>query len=122
MGARQFVNIGRGRDASDAFFREVSRAILEYGDDVYTGTIAEKYEFTMFESSHELRTIDLVRGALDYRASSDAGASPEVVRLAELLTDKSGPVGAIALTPDEYAGHATLKGDRLFLFVGLASF
>jgi hypothetical protein len=48
MGASTYEEMQHGKTAKEAFHRAVERAQYEYGHGGYTGTIAEKYDFTEF--------------------------------------------------------------------------
>lgn len=49
MGACEFLNLSHGKTADEAFGRAVESARWEYGHGGYTGTIAEKYEFALYD-------------------------------------------------------------------------
>ena len=49
MGACEFEELSHGKTADEAFSRAVDQAQYEYGHGGYTGTIAEKGEFTVFD-------------------------------------------------------------------------
>lgn len=95
MGAATFTSIGRGATAKEAFRDAVESAAWYHGHGGYTGTIAEKHEFTMI--------------------APNPGETPEecAQRLIDAddprISDKWGPAGCIAL------------GEGEFLFFGWAS-
>ena len=49
MGACQYEELSHGKTAKEAFHRAVEQAQYEYGHGGYTGTIAEKCDFTVFD-------------------------------------------------------------------------
>ena len=49
MGACEYQEMSHGKTAAEAFHRAVTQAQYEYGHGGYTGTIAEKYDFTVFD-------------------------------------------------------------------------
>lgn len=101
MGANTFQTLSSGKSAKVAFEAACYQARYEDGHGGYTGTIAEKGEFTM----------------IDTVASVD-----EAYKLADKLTDegdsrvddKWGPAGCIKIT-------AKAGGTPQFLFFGWAS-
>lgn len=126
MGALRFLTVGRGNTAEQAFWREVMAAIAAHGNDGYTGTVAEKWEFVVLEGSRKARSIDLARWALDFSwldpiEDMPSDLRPLVQSISEQIEDKWGPAAVMALPPEECAGHAPLKGEKLFLVFGWAS-
>jgi hypothetical protein len=106
MGASTFENIGRGKTAREAFDVLVATAKYECGHGGYTGTIAEKYSFTMIPLPTEVRSATdrkaLRHLALDY-------AFKLIDDDDERVSDKWGPAGCLDL------------GDGEYLFFGWAS-
>src|SRR3990167_2827661 len=49
MGAQQFYNSAKGATAAEAFKSAVEQAQYDHGHSGYSGTIAEKEDFTMIE-------------------------------------------------------------------------
>lgn len=102
MGATTFMKVGRGVTADGAFRELVSSAQHENGHGGYTGTIAEKSEFTM---------IRLPEPPDDKTPAQ--WAAIEADRLIEeddpRISDKWGPAGCFDL------------GDGSYLFFGWAS-
>jgi hypothetical protein len=108
MGAAPFVTYQSGSDPAEAFYQACELARYKYGNDGYTGTIAEKDDYTIIsETSHTL-----------------AEATELAMRL--IRTDDSrvsaprGPAGAIAVnqaTPAAVAEQAEPGG---WLFFGWA--
>jgi hypothetical protein len=91
MGAETFITVATGTDAKTAFQRAVSDAAYEHGHGGYTGTIAEKDEFTLIpEHKNGLLHHDAI--ALAERMCSEDH---------HLIADKWGPAGCIPiLEPD----------------------
>lgn len=106
MGACEFFTVGYGNTAKEAFDAAVKQAQYLHGHGGYTGTIAEKRDFTVIE----------VPG----------GKDPEEYA-AELMEsddhwvyDKWGPAGCVYLGPKERYGYRE-KTDA-WLFFGYASY
>lgn len=100
MGADVFMTRAEGKTAKDAFNNAVEHAQYESGHGGYTGTIAEKRDFTMItvpSGSKPAEYADKLIGEGDRR-----------------VDDKWGPAGCIDLGP-------TPRGLREFLFFGWAS-
>lgn len=95
MGAQMFTTYAKGGSAKDAFWHAVNDALAEYGNDGYTGTMAEKAEFVM---------IDLPPGE-----TPDERARYLLINNDPRISDKWGPAGCIDC------------GDGTFLFFGSAS-
>lgn len=98
MGANTFFEIAEGVSARQAFEDLVEQAQHEHGHGGYTGTIAEKSEFTLIPGKYE-NDQDAERAAIAMIDTND----PRV-------DDKWGPAGAIAL-----------PGEGRWLFFGWAS-
>lgn len=98
MGAENFYEVSSGENPKDAFERAVKDALYEHGHSGYTGSIAEKNNFTM--------------------ATKEILSSSEAWKMAESLintdySDKWGPAGCIQLqTESKY---------NKYLFFGWAS-
>lgn len=86
MGAERFEVKAKGRTAQSAFNRATKEARYEHGHGGYSGTIAEKTEFTVIE-------VPKGRDPKDYADSDEALA---------LVEDKWGPAGCIKLGKDEW--------------------
>lgn len=86
MGAETFTHRAVGMNAKDAFRAAVAEAKYDYGHRGYTGTIAEKSEFTMIPLPEG---VDPLRYA--YQIMSD-----------ERVSDKWGPAGCFDLGHGEY--------------------
>lgn len=109
MGAEQFTDIAEGTTADEAFRAAVEAAQWDHGHGGYSGTIAEKDEFTTFivpvlAGAGEEAIRAWVKGAM-----AREPADPEMRRVSDAVTDKWGP-----------AGHIPLGGNR-HLFFGWAS-
>lgn len=97
MGGCQFVTSAAGSSPAEAFKAAVEEAEYEHGHGGYTGTIAEKSQFTMFHPSAEWLA-DMISERREY----DHKYWKEV-------EDKWGPAGCFAL------------GDSRYMFFGWAS-
>ena len=99
MGAEQFAHFSRGKTAKEAFDRAVEDALYDYGHSGYTGTIAEKSEFTMIEQESSVKTLNEAEEIANKLMELD---DPRI-------DDKWGPAGCIKIK------------DGGFLFFGWAS-
>ncbi|MCJ8332420.1 MAG: hypothetical protein HRT89_21215 [Lentisphaeria bacterium] len=87
MGAETFMTQANGKSAQDAFNAAVEDANYEHGHGGYTGTIAEKCNFTTIPSTEE--------NSYDY-------AEKLIDEGDERIDDKWGPAGCIELGSDRY--------------------
>lgn len=99
MGATTFFDVVNGKDAKSAFAVAVEEAAYENGHGGYTGTIAEKSEFTMIP--------------LPFKFEDNVGIK-ERIGIIETFTeklieerdpridDKWGPAGCIEIIPGKY--------------------
>lgn len=89
MGAQSFYTVANGATAKEAFRAAQEQARYDYGHAGYTGTIAEKHDFTM---------IPLPEGT---------DPEPEANRLIHegdaRIIDKWGPAGCFHLGEDHFA-------------------
>jgi len=85
MGSQDFATYQPGADAKQAFAAAVEEARYEYGHRGYTGTIAEKYEFTVIQAT-----------PIPLDAARKLAA--ELVYSDPRVEDKWGPAGAIAVS------------------------
>jgi hypothetical protein len=88
MGANTFFVRAKGSNARDAFNGARDDARWEHGHGGYTGTIAEKHEFTVIE-------VPAGEDARKYAAKLIADDD-------ERIDDKWGPAGCIKLGGDEW--------------------
>lgn len=98
MGATQFYDKAKGADAQEAFTTLRDEALHENGHGGYTGSIAEKSEFTMIP---EYTPNDMI--------SAEDFAEKLIGDYDERVDDKWGPAGCIDI------------GGGEFLFFGWAS-
>lgn len=98
MGGTTFKNVEEGETAAQAFSRAVAGAQFDYGHNGYTGTIAEKYEFTIVTETP--LPLDKAK-SLAEELIEDGDAR---------IDDKWGPAGCIPI-----------EGGKRFLFFGWAS-
>lgn len=98
MGAALFYTTSEGKSPKEAFNNAVMDAIAEFGNEGYTGTIAEKDDYIM---------IPLPEGKdpIEYAKELIGNRDPRV-------DDKWGPAGCIKI-PDK---------ENTYLFFGWASF
>lgn len=95
MGAMTFFGEGAGSNAQEAFNNAVEQAQWEHGHGGYTGTLAEKNEFTMVPLPDD-------EDPYSYAERLIHEGDPRV-------SDKWGPAGCVEL------------GDSRYLFFGWAS-
>ncbi|TAK59743.1 MAG: hypothetical protein EPO22_09865 [Dehalococcoidia bacterium] len=130
LGSRQFQVVGRGTNAERAFWTEVAKALEIHGDDGYTGTIAEKYKFVLFERPVDAPVSKIVRWALeipfadrDFMASDIPPSVRQLVyQVADLTSDKWGPAVAMQLTPEETGDQRGDSSEQVYLFFGSAPY
>lgn len=135
MGAERFEDVSTGKTASEAFLKARDEAAYEHGHGGYSGTIAEKDDFVLFDPAEvdlspreflalcrELERKDRKVLADDYEA--------EQLDLAERAfkgsDDKWGPAAAMKLPEKDKRsktalGDAPAAGERAFVFWGWAS-
>ncbi len=88
MGAQTFMTAARGKTAREAFQNAVDAAQYERGHGGYTGTIAEKHEFTVLrvpENATPWQYAATLMNNDDHR-----------------ISDKWGPAGCVKLDTDRY--------------------
>jgi hypothetical protein len=137
MGASEYMNIGKGRTAQEAFDRLVTSAQWEHGHGGYSGTIAEKQSFVEFARPKGMRRDkvitavhalgghalpDAMRPSVNFGRSADYqqaiaevydgnGGYPSlpIRQMFAVYDDKWGPALAIQLREGEYlfAGFAS---------------
>jgi len=134
MGATDFYSEAHGGNVKEAFYRAVDQAAYDYGHSGYTGTIAEKNEYTVFDLPEGLRVEDLEGFFSLPGASKFADETLKAVKLMDERTlsvmgsvyeDKWGPCVAIRVTGDDekaYRERCKVKGDvEVWAFMGVAS-
>jgi len=96
MGATTFLKIAKGKTAQEAFTDARNKALYDHGHSGYSGTIAEKHEFTLipFKGNSEVRA-DNIKEA---RRFADGLIDDDDRR----ISDKWGPAGCIELGEGEY--------------------
>jgi hypothetical protein len=110
MGAQCFFTEAFGKDPESAFSSAVEQANYDYGQDGYTGTIAEKNEF-------EVINVPAGKDAYEFANQLVDNGDPRI-------DNKWGPAGCLDLT-DTSRGYEhkqkNKKGTRMYLFFGWAS-
>jgi len=108
MGAAPFITYQPGSDPAEAFHQACELARYQYGHDGYTGTIAEKYNYTVIS-------------ATSYTLAEATELARRLIRTEDPRVDAPrGPAGAIAVnqaTPAAVAEQAEPDG---WLFFGWA--
>jgi hypothetical protein len=98
MGASTFEVYQQGADAQEAFTKAREQAAFEHGHSGYTGTLAEKYDFTIARPT-----------TLTYSGAQTVAAA---LVNTEDYWDKWGPAGALRVVDQDHDG---------WLFFGWAS-
>ena len=99
MGAADFVAIGYGKTAEEAFDAAISDAQLYHGIGGYSGTIAEKDSFAVLE-----------RGRKYSRADADSYAEMLMDADDSRIRDTWGPAGCVQLEEEQgwmFFGYAS---------------
>jgi hypothetical protein len=113
MGATNFHDSGVGKSANDVFGDLVDEATWEHGHGGYTGTIAEKPGFRMFEPPKGMSVRDFINAVDSYDPDNDKDAPYEVRQAYKVYDDKWGP--AVCVKEDIEGGL------KKFHFFGYAS-
>jgi hypothetical protein len=129
MGAMDFRHVAAGQTAGEAFDRAVREARYEHGHGGYTGTIAEKSSYLLFNTP-PLITEDefwrLVDGAIQPPGPTiPEGLEAARQRLEAAVDDKWGPAAAMRLPPhieEEWREkHGVDPKLKVYVFFGWAS-
>ena len=88
MGAEQFTQVGRGKDAQEAFKSAYDEACYDFGHRGCTGSMAEKDSFTEI-------ALPEGRTAIEY-------ADELLEECDERIDDKWGPAGCLKMKEGEY--------------------
>ena len=131
MGATTFFNIGKGATAQEVFDRLHQQALYQHGHGGYTGTIAEKSTYTLFQRPKGMRRKTVIEAVQSLEQICPTGISeacdhmhddnpkPSTIQakfpklpiylMWEVFDRKFGPALAIQLRPGEYlfAGFAS---------------
>jgi len=134
MGASDFMNIGWGKSAREVFRELVSDAQYESGHGGYTGTIAEKGSFTLFElPSKRMDPFKTANKVMECYCGEGIKKNfkPEhrqwASRVSETCSDKWGPAACFEVNgkhAQDLRKRYRLQGKRgvkFFVFFGLAS-
>ena len=117
MGASDFCNSWAGTDADEAFNEAREAAAWEHGHGGYTGTLAEKGDFTLFGQIAR-DDIDKVKNLID-AADWQANAAEARAELEKLYPGKSQAL--IDNFRDKWGPAAAFQYDGGFVFMGYAS-
>jgi hypothetical protein len=114
MGAEEFEHFAQGKTMRHAFNEAVEEAEYDHGHSGYTGTIAEKGDFTNFGSlpsgTTECELMDWIYDGCFPDGSLIAHHfKDKAEEISGTYTDKWGPAAGFEIKPGEY------------VFVGLAS-
>lgn len=138
MGAAEFTTTAGGKTIGSAFADAVEQAAWEHGHGGYTGTIAEKHDYVVFDIAdgkrlpNDLHSIEkLIWDAADGQGSAmtklNALFTADAGVLVDAYMNKWGPAVAIPLSGKhdkvvkERAGLKGKRGISTWLFCGLAS-
>lgn len=106
MGACEFSTTAKGKTAKEAFRNAVEDARHEHGHGGYSGTIAEKHDFTMI--APPVTRAECVSD-MDFENKAQEFADSLLSNDDHRVADKWGPAGCIQIRSDT------------FLFFGVAS-
>lgn len=111
MGAEEFDIIKKGKSAKEAFEIAIEEAKYLYGNDGYTGTIAEKNSFILIQMPKEIKDhMDFLSKCWNFEDEGTEEKYIEIYKKAcNILNDKWGPCLCFDL------------GNDFYLFAGLAS-
>ncbi len=143
MGATTFLITSCGKDAKEAFHRAVEEAAYEHGHGGYTGTIAEKGSFKVFETPKGMTALEFAKAIEDadfeehqyvtpgtekfVAPKVPEGSSYTIKNAAKVFDDKWGPAVCIPLNEKETLeetkrySNKPQKGEKMFIFCGWAS-
>lgn len=121
MGAQPFATKQRAKTIAAAFQNARTIALHTYGHGGYTGTIAEKGDFTELKVPNELTADAFVERAMNWGhvpclTTFSADAERTIEQASKIADDKWGPAVAI-----EIPGSLQPDGTREFAFFGWAS-
>lgn len=125
--------MGEGRISRRHFGLPYSARFQTHGNDGYTGTLAEKYEYVLFDTEGMASARDVARWALDLYRYEDDGRElpagmpvallPLIRSIASVTDDKWGPSGALQLTAKDTGDPFELPPDEeAYLFFGRSSY
>ena len=111
MGATNYTTVARGKDAKEAFESAVTNAQWNHGHGGYTGTIAEKNSFVLFQRPKGVRLTTVKKVIHDMAASWDEKEITKlekkypkfpVRQMVQVWDDKWGPSACMELKPKTY--------------------
>ena len=116
MGAETFYTIEKGKNAKEAFNRAVEEAQYYYGHGGYTGSIAEKREYTEFarpKGMREKTVRNLMHDLVDFHFGDDKKknkiakkyskiSTDTLTKMATIFEDKWGPAVCMESKPKTY--------------------
>lgn len=130
MGASSFIDISVGETMGKAFLAAVEQAQYDYGHAGYTGTIAEKGEYTVFTVPPGITSWLELEKVIDKtiwpsEMAEDDPYQSFIRKASQAIDDKWGPCGAMEITgisdlPD-WIRPMPKEGDKVFVFFGMAS-
>jgi hypothetical protein len=88
MGAETFFQTAKGKTAADAFKAAREQAVYDHGHSGYTGTIAEKTEFTIIQLPVGEKPSEYAQKLIDRDDSR--------------IDDKWGPAGCLRVSDNEW--------------------
>jgi len=108
-GGMDFMTVGTGKSAQEAFNNATSDARHEHGHGGYTGTIAEKPGFVLITPPKGVDPKQYAEWVQGYETSVPAEYQAQLERDRQRIEDKWGPAGAVQI------------GANKWLFFGIAS-
>jgi len=118
MGATNYTTVARDKNAKEAFESAVENAQWNHGHGGYTGTIAEKNSFVLFQRPKGVRLTTVKKVIHDMAASWDEKEITKLEKkypkfpirqMVRVWDDKWGPSACIELKP------------KVYIFFGMAS-
>ena len=116
MGATNYVTVARGKNAKEAFESAHEQAQWEHGHGGYTGTIAEKGSFVLFQRPKGVRQATVKKvvygmtwGDKEITKLEKKYPKFPIRQMAQVWDDKWGPSACMELKP------------KIYIFFGMAS-
>jgi hypothetical protein len=125
MGAEIFEDVGVGKTIHDAFLSVKENALHECGHRGYTGTIAEKGSYTLFDRPKNLTVDQILEGGLcgwlEYEDPAMKDNKSFLEKVFKVADDKWGNAACIELTAEEHTITNLPEDAKVFLFFGNAA-
>jgi len=122
MGADTFVERGKGKSAKEVFNKLVEQAAYDHGHGGYTGTIAEKSEYTFISAPTEsmkrqilAKMVEKVNKGIEWQKAQKPSVWQKealVEAEAKLTTLLTSDPASVPNTVEEYAAYLIDEGDE----------